>query len=365
MGNIKNKVRHKRTLTSIVVIAFYGMGFSILGLTAAILIFLSVNADKKLLTPEEYLSVINLIVIGYILIVIFLTILFPFLTARKIKKKGQPILNAVEKIKSQDLDFDIYPSGIKEIDQILNSMDDMRVALKQSLEKQWCIEQNRKEQISALAHDFKTPLTILKGNLDLLQASEKDDMSENCLKDAKGSLEQMEAYVNQLLEMVRAERGYTIHAWKEELGKLLNEAISPLVKIADKKEVTILTEFEEKDILVSADKMLFERLIHNLITNALDFTMPNGVIRVMLNRTEDNAVIVIADSGVGFSANALKHGTEQFFMDDTSRSRKNHYGLGLFIAHSIVKQHLGFMKLTNDEETGGAKVIIEMPILKE
>ncbi len=365
MGTMKNRRKHKKTLTSIVVGAIYGFGFCVLGLTVGILVFLSVSADKKLLTPEIYTSVMNVIVLGYLVIVFTLTIFFPFLAARKIKKKGQSILDVAEKIKSQDLDFDICPSGVKEIDQILNSMDQMRIALKQSLESQWRMEQNRKEQISALAHDFKTPVTILKGNLDLLQVREQDNMSKDYLKDAKGSLEQMEIYLNQLLEMTRAERGYTLHMVKEELGKLIEEAVSPLVRIAKKKEITILTEFRDQGIFVLADRILFERVIHNLITNAFDFTPPNGIIQVILNRTQENAVIVIADSGVGFSDNTLKHGTEQFYMGDTSRSRKNHYGLGLFISNSIVKQHFGSLELTNDQKTQGARIIIRIPIIKE
>jgi signal transduction histidine kinase len=255
------------------------------------------------------------------------------------------------------------PSGIKEIDQVLSSMDDMRIALKQSLEKQWRMEQNRKEQISALAHDFKTPLTILKGNLDLLLAAERDNLCNEYLKDAKGSLEQMEIFLNQLLEMTRAERGYSMHAEKEELGKLIAEAVAPLVRIADQKEITILMEHEEKETFVLADKLLIERAIHNLITNALDFTPPHGIIRVILKAEEENALIIVTDSGIGFSKNTLKHGTEQFYMEDTSRNRKNHYGLGLYIVDSIVKQHSGSMKLMNDEETGGAKIIIQLPIL--
>ncbi len=363
MASINHKLKRKKTLARIVVEAVYCLGFSILGLTAGILVLLYVDADKKLLTPEQYLNVINIIVIGYIIIVIFLTLLIPFLTARKIKKRGQSILNAAERIKSQDLDFEISPSGIKEIDQVLCSMDDMRIALKQSLEKQWRMEHNRKEQISALTHDFKTPLTILKGNLDLLQAAEKDNLSNEYIKDAKGSLEQMEIFFNQLLEMTRAERGYPMHAVKEKFTKLIAEAVAPLVRIADQKEIKILMDYEEMDTLVLVDKLLIERVICNLITNSLDFTPPQGVIRVILKTEEDNALIIVTDSGIGFSKNTLIHGMEQFYMEDTSRGRRNHYGLGLYIVDSIVKQHSGIMKLMNDEETGGAKVIIQIPIL--
>ena len=68
------------------------------------------------------------------------------------------------------------------------------------------------------------------------------------------------------------------------------------------------------------------------------------------------------DTGSGFTKEVLLHGTEQFFMDDTSRSGETHYGIGLFFAKSIAGQHGGRILLTNSEETGGAKVEIFFPI---
>ena len=85
---------------------------------------------------------------------------------------------------------------------------------------------------------------------------------------------------------------------------------------------------------------------------------------IQVDKNEDNAVVCITDSGSGFSDSVLSHGTEQFFMGDTSRNRKNHYGLGLFISDCIIKQHNGTMKLSNDRITKGAKITINIPLIK-
>jgi len=304
-------------------------------------------------------------VIGYLCFVIVLTFLIAFLTARKLRKRGQSILEATEKIKANDLDFDINSSGVKEIDQILDSMDDMRLALKEALETQWRLEQNRKEQISALAHDFKTPITVLKGNIDLLQVSKLDHVIKDYVEDAKVSLEQIEMYLTQLLEMTHVNRGYVVNKEKINLNEMLDEAVTMLTRIADEKEITIFTENEKENIFISADLNLLKRVFNNLISNAMDYTPKKGTINIILTFEESKAVICITDSGCGFSPNAIKHGAEQFYMDDTSRGRKNHYGLGLYIADSIIKQHNGAMQLANDELTRGAKIIIQIPLMKE
>lgn len=361
----KRKTKRGKSLVRMIVESVYCLGFSILGLTGIILAFLAINAEKNILTPIQYQTVIDFIVIGYAVIVISLTILIPFVVTGKIKKKGISILEVANRIKSQDLDFTIIPSGIKEIDLVLSSMDEMRIALKESLETEWRMEQNRKEQISALAHDFKTPVTILKGNLELLQSTRQEEQNAEYLKDAKGSLMQMELYFEQLQDMTRVEKSYLMCREKEELGLIVRGVLAPLSGLAKQKGIKIKFEMKENDIFIFADKVLMERVIQNLVTNSLDFTPPQGVIYVNLETEGDNVLITITDTGPGFGKNALKHGTEQFFMDDTSRGRKNHYGLGLYIANSIVKLHDGSMMLMNDEENGGAKVILKLPLIKE
>lgn len=361
MGAIIRKKRHRTTLVAMVIKAVCSIGFGILALTVLSLILLSLTSDQSI-TAKVFID-LNLILAGlYFILVIGLIVLVSFLSAKQLRKKGQVILKITEKIKEQDLDFDIIPSGVKEIDQILEGLEDMRSALKKSLETQWRLEQNRKEQISALAHDFKTPITILKGNIDLLQSSDMVDHNKEYVKDAKASLEQIETYLNQLLEVTRAERGYFIHKQRIELGELIDDTISVFKQITCEKEITVLVEKRNEKLFLSADRVLLERVLFNLISNALDFTPRNGIIKIILTADENHAMISVIDSGCGFSSSALKHATEQFFMEDTSRGRKNHYGMGLFIVASIVKQHNGSLQLENDTLTGGARINIQIPI---
>lgn len=88
--------------------------------------------------------------------------------ARVISRKMEPLADAVRRIEERDLDFEVASSRVREIDDVLAAMDGMRASLKDSLEAQWRGEQAQREQIAALAHDLKTPLTVVRGNVDLL-----------------------------------------------------------------------------------------------------------------------------------------------------------------------------------------------------
>ena len=112
---------------------------------------------------------------------------------------------------------------------------------------------------------------------------------------------------------------------------------------------------------LKADKLLLERAIMNVISNALDHSPPQGTIYVTVQKTDCFLHISITDEGGGFTPEALHHAQEQFFMGDKSRTSNMHFGMGLYITSSIIKQHGGQLVLSNSKKTGGAQVIIKIP----
>lgn len=105
---------------------------------------------------------------GMILNCLFVFSIMVFLFAKELRKELKPVMDATTKIEEQELEFNISSSRIIEFNDILKSIYNMKNSLKKSLKTQWNIECQQKEQISALAHDLKTPLTIIGGNADLL-----------------------------------------------------------------------------------------------------------------------------------------------------------------------------------------------------
>lgn len=96
-------------------------------------------------------------------------------------------------------------------------------------------------------------------------------------------------------------------------------------------------------------------------SNALDYSPPQGTIYVTVQKTDCFLHISITDEGGGFTPEALHHAQEQFFMGDKSRTSNMHFGMGLYITSSIIKQHGGQLVLSNSKKTGGAQVIIKIP----
>ena len=120
--------------------------------------------------PNANLLMIGSMIVSILLIFIALT----FYYANKLRQQLRPILRATEKISQQDLDFQTSQSTIKEFNQVLSGLDHMRVALRDSLLENWKAEQDKQNQISALTHDLKTPLTVARGNAELLAMTSLD-----------------------------------------------------------------------------------------------------------------------------------------------------------------------------------------------
>ena len=102
----------------------------------------------------------------------------------------------------------------------------------------------------------------------------------------------------------------------------------------------------------------------NIITNAVDFSLNNSTIVINGNINSSQLVIQVIDQGKGFSNKMLKYGKEQFFMEDESRTKSGHHGLGLYIANTIITKYNGELLLSNDKNSGGS-VTVKIPIFQE
>ncbi len=286
-------------------------------------------------------------------------ILLSRLYGRKISRKLIPLHNATEKIQNKDLAFEVQYSGIQEIDAALRSLESMKTELKRSLETQWKIEQTRKMQISALAHDIKTPLTVVHGNAEMLndtnQTEEQREFTHYILKNA----DQMEQYVQMLIELSKAEAGYLLRREDVNMKDFLGELYSQMNALASIKHLK--TEFEEKNLpeTINLDSSLMQRAIMNIVSNAVDYSPDGGLIWFSVSAEKYKFRFTLVDSGKGFTAEDLKNAGMQFYQGDSSRSSKSHYGMGLFIADTIVRQHGGSLRIANSSAKGGGMVTIE------
>ncbi|GIO35419.1 two-component sensor histidine kinase [Paenibacillus antibioticophila] len=282
---------------------------------------------------------------------------------RRLADKMSVLQETTQKIQAEDLNFTVQFSGIAEIDHILQSMDQMKTALKKSLTQQWRLEQNRRMQISALAHDVKTPLTIIRGNAELLSETEQTEEQKLYTEYITDSAAQLESYMKSLIEMVYAESSLSYHPEAIDLQKFKNKLSGQMLALAAPRDVTasIAASTGLPDSL-HGDSALLERALMNIISNAMDHAPEGSTVKMTIGMEDDYIRFCVTDEGPGFSPEVLRRATEQFYMGDSSRRLQGHYGMGLYIARFIAQLHGGDLHIANRISAPGGQVTLDIPM---
>ena len=309
---------------------------------------------KRFPSPDTVAFI--LMIVNCLLVIIVLTTKF----AKNIGLQLTPLFEATEQIGKQNLDFQIGHSKIKELEDVLLAFSEMKDNLKVSLEQQWKTEQMQKEQIAALAHDLKTPLTVIQGNVDLINETELDEEQQIYANYIMESSQQMQVYIKTLIDISRAAVGYELHKEKIDFCEWIQNVERQMKAICLTKAVQFQIDVLSAPEYLEIDSMLMERAIMNVINNAVEYSETGGRIWGEVCHREKKLQITIRDEGVGFSKEALLHARERFFMGDSSRGSKMHYGMGLYITDLIMKQHDGKMILKNSKKSSGAEVVLEI-----
>ena len=307
--------------------------------------------------PSPDIMLILLVAAGGIFVCLFLTTSF----AKKLRLQLVPLFEATSEVAKQNLDFEVGHSRIKDFEDVLISFSHMKESLKASLEQQWKAEQMQKEQIAALAHDLKTPLTVIQGNADLISETELNEEQRLYAEYISSSSEQMQLYIRTLIDISRAASGYQFHMEDIDLPAFAEQLRGQIDALCQTKKIGLRMEADHLPSVLPADKLLLERAIMNVVNNALDYSSQDSFIHISMTGDKGNLKISVTDAGPGFSQEDLRHAQEQFYMADHSRSSNLHFGMGLFITKSIVQQHGGQLALSNSKKTGGAQVIILIP----
>ena len=310
--------------------------------------------------PNADLLMIGSMIVSILLIFIALT----FYYASKLSRELRPILKATEKIAEQDLDFQTSKSKITEFNQVLNGLDHMRVALRDSLMENWKAEKDKQNQISALTHDLKTPLTVARGNAELLAMTTLDEEQTDLLEHFQKGIAQVDSYVQELSELNKTSLKKTLKLEDISVREFVEDIYDQTLSLAQTKQINVVFDKKEieKEIIGHWDRPLLNRAIMNIVSNAVEHTPSGSQLTLFTKIASDEFKFICLDSGPGFSLESLEKATQLFYQEDKSRQSRNHSGLGLTIANDIVRLHHGSLSLSNDHTTCGAKVTIILPL---
>ncbi len=306
------------------------------------------------------------VIFSVIIIMVLTNAILTFLTSKSIVKPLESLKEGAIQIKNGNLDFKFSSVSKDEIGEVYSAFEEMRLKLKESINIQQQYENNRKELISNISHDLKTPITAIKGYV------------EGIIDGVADSPEKMEKYINTI-----SNKATDMERLIDELflfSKLdLNKLPFNLEEINIKRYVEdcceeLQLDLEENNIafeyniencsskqLVMADREKLKRVITNIINNSVKYMDKiQGKIGIELSDSDKNVTIRIYDNGRGIGKDELPFVFDRFYRADLSRNTSTGgSGLGLAISKLIIEE-LGGQIWAESEESIGTSIFFTL-----
>jgi signal transduction histidine kinase len=216
-------------------------------------------------------------------------------------------------------------------------------------------------------HELRTPLTLMLAPVDGILAGDFGkipDLPRSYLKSVQSNGERLLKLINNLLDLAKIEgKKYSIHRQPTNLGDLIERFVASAKPLADRKGISIGTSNLSELPLVFVDPEAMEKIVANLLGNALKFTGSGGRVDLIAQSNDDNAVqITVADTGTGLAKEQLERIFDRFAQVDTSATRKYEgTGIGLALVRELVTLHGGRVWATSEGLGRGAEMHIRIP----
>ncbi|WP_207533030.1 CHASE domain-containing sensor histidine kinase [Desertivirga arenae] len=222
------------------------------------------------------------------------------------------------------------------------------------------IERKKDEFIGIASHELKTPLTSIKAYLQMLERSDLGEKQKNFVKKANTQANKLNSLIADLLDVSKIQAGsIKINKVPFPLSELISESIESVMhmfsshSINGPETVPVIT--------LQGDKLRLEQALINLLVNAIKYSPGTGAIELSISTTNNKVTICVEDQGIGISRTHQARIFEKFYRSEDLSPFFSGLGMGLFIAHEIVRRHQGDISV--ESELGkGSRFCIHLPI---
>ncbi|WP_018756350.1 sensor histidine kinase [Paenibacillus terrigena] len=304
---------------------------------------------------RNLLPILSIILVGVLVIANIL--LYRWLT-RSVIKPLHLLRDSAERIKDGNLQFELNLHSKDEMGQLSGAFESMRQRLQESVQLQLQYEENRKELISNISHDLRTPITNIKGYIEGIRDGVADtpEKMEKYVNIIYAKAVDMDKLVDELFLYSKLDLNQVPFTFEPvNIVRFLDDCIEELRYDLEDQGVGITwNQHEAGEVLVIADLEKLKRTVLNIIGNSLKYMdKPQKEIRVSLMPTADTVTVEITDNGRGIPQDALPHIFERFYRAESSRnSATGGSGLGLAIASQIIEGHGGSIWAASQEGEG-------------
>ena len=268
--------------------------------------------------------------------------------ARQITGPVRRLAAATTDIAGGKLDSRIENTGSDELGQLAQSFNSMAATLQRQ-------EEERRSMLADIAHELRTPLSVLRGNLEAMLDGLLEPRREqlSVLHEQSVALSRL---IDDLRTLSLASEGHLeLHRQPTDIAELARRVVAEMEGAAGEHQVSLSVEAPRKLPRLALDSDRINQVLRNLIDNALRYTPAGGRVTLTVDTRAPGVAVTVADTGTGLAPEDLPHVFDRFYRADGSRTRATGgSGLGLAIVRQLVEAHGGEVRAESEPGRGSA-----------
>jgi signal transduction histidine kinase len=307
-----------------------------------------INAPFEI--TKRYFDNLLIVVIFFLILFILNIFLYSKWTARRISAPLTSITSSIQRMSNGNLSTRMDFKAENEFLQIRDAFNQMADKLQKAQQDNRKLEEERNRMFMDISHDLKTPITTIQGYALALKEGmvEQEEKKQRYLQTIYDKSVRVTNLINNLFDLAKLENTTPqFRIQKQDVAEFLRKMAAEFYEQIEQKGMALDFDTTVNKLEVPFDIKEMERVIANLLSNAILYNPPGTTIRMSLFEKQDSAVIEIADNGVGIPEDLKDIIFSPFVRGDSSRSSEGGTGLGLAIAKKIVEGHGGRLELCN------------------
>ena len=274
--------------------------------------------------------------------VILISIAFSTLFSRRLRH----ILHSIRSMRDGDYTHKIQLHGHDEVDLLGQEFNNLAERLEES-------ERRRRQFVSDASHELKTPLASIKLLSDSILQNEMDVSTQReFISDIGREADRLGRLSQKLLTLTKLDSSIEDEREIIDAAPTVQKVVRMLQPLADLRGISLSLSVADGCTVMTVEDDLYQ-IVFNLVENAIKYNHDNGSVKIDLQRSGDDVMLTVADTGVGISEDAMQHIFERFYRVDKARSRAaGGAGLGLSIVYDMVKRNYGTVSVKAGSDGG-------------
>ena len=269
-------------------------------------------------------------------------------------KRMRKILMSLRLVREGEYSHKIQMRGDDEYTTLATEFNKLTDRLQES-------EATQRQFVSDASHELKTPLASIKLLSDSILQNDMDaDTMREFVSDIGNESDRLTRMTQKLLTLSKADAQTTCEHEVVDLGETVRRVFRMLVPLADRTQIQLTASLDRGCYVLSMEDDAYQ-IIFNLVENGIKYNHAGGSVHVTVRHTQDEAELLVEDTGMGIPQDAIEHIFERFYRVDKARSRQaGGSGLGLSIVHELVERNFGTIEVSS-KEGEGTKFTVRMP----